>query len=173
MTDEYLAKMLAVACDMVEADGATLFVVDGEVLRPYLVYRLPVDYIRGIGTVRIGTQCCGRAVEHKRPWIVEDMLSDPLFEEGRAGALASPIRAAFSVPVMDGEKVIASLACHFNHAYSPSQVDIERNEAFAKLFAISLRARHPSTFAQPYLLDSNNKLSQLDTILPEDEDRVA
>jgi hypothetical protein len=91
--------MLGVACDTADADGATLFVVDGAVLRPYLVYHLPVEYIHGIGTVRVGTQCCGRAVEHKRPWIVKDMLSDPLFADGRGGALASPIRSAFSVPV--------------------------------------------------------------------------
>jgi len=145
--------MLGVACDMADADGATLFVVDGEILWPYLVYRLPVEYIRGIGTVRVGAQCCGRAVEHKRPWIVSDMLSDPLFAEGRAGALASPIRAAFSVPVMDGDTVIASLACHFIRPHTPSDVDVERNQAFANLFAISLRTRRPPRSEYPYFVD--------------------
>lgn len=139
MTDDFLGRMLAIACETAEADGATLYLVDGPVLRPYFIYRLPIEYIEGIGEVRVGSQCCGRAVEHKRPWIVSDMLSDPLFAEGRAGALASPIRAAFSVPVMDGDTVIASLACHFVHPHTPSAVDIERNEAFANLFAISLR----------------------------------
>ncbi|HEX3572926.1 MAG TPA: GAF domain-containing protein [Acidobacteriaceae bacterium] len=150
MTEEYLGKMLGVACEMAEADGATLFVVDGTVLMPYLVYRLPAEYIQGVGAVRIGTQCCGRAVEHKRPWIVTDMLSDPLFEEGRAGALGSPIRAAFSVPVVDGETVIASLACHFNRTHSPSEVDLDRNQAFARLFAIVLRTRMPLSIAEPH-----------------------
>src|SRR5579862_9566447 len=112
--------MLGMACEMAEADGATLFVVDGEVLRPFLVYRLPAEYIQGIGTVRVGAQCCGRAVENKSPWIVSDMLTDPLFAEGRKGAVNSPIRAAFSVPVMDGNTAIASLACHFNHPHTPS-----------------------------------------------------
>lgn len=152
MTDEYLGRMLGVASDMADADGATLFVVDGPVLRPWLVYRLPVDYIQGVGNVRVGTQCCGRAVEHKRPWIVSDMLSDPLFADGRAGAVNSPIRAGFSVPVMDEETVIASLACHFARPHSPSAADIERNQAFAKLFAISLRARRPFKFDRPYFL---------------------
>lgn len=154
MTDEYLGKMLGVACDMADADGATLFVVDGDILWPYLVYRLPAAYIQGIGTVRIGAQCCGRAVENKRPWVVADMLADPLFAEGRAGALASPIRAAFSVPVMDGDTAIASLAFHFNRPHTPSDVDIERNQAFANLFAISLRTRRPTPTAYPHFVEA-------------------
>jgi len=152
MTDEYLGRMLSVACDMADADGATLFIVDGKVLLPYLIYRIPAEYIQAIGAVRIGTQCCGRAVEHKRPWIVADMLSDPLFEEGRGGALTSPVRAAFSVPVMDGEKVIGSLACHFNRIHTPSAVDLERNKAFANLFSIALRARMPLSIERPYFV---------------------
>lgn len=143
MTDAYLARMLGVACEMAGAQGGTLFLVEGPVLRPYLVYNLPAEYIAGIGEVRVGAQCCGRAVEHRRPWIVEDMLTDPLFADGRAGALASPIRAAFSVPVMDGSVAIASLACHFSGPHTPTPVDIERNEVFARLFAISLRPRLP------------------------------
>lgn len=153
MTDEYLGRMLRVACEVADADGATLFLVDGQVLRPYLVYRLPVEYIAGVGTVRVGTQCCGRAVEQKRPWVVEDMLSDPLFADGVAGAQASPIRAAFSVPVMDGERAIASLACHFARPYVPSSVDIERNQAFANLFAISLRARGAVSLEKAFFID--------------------
>lgn len=161
MTDEYLAKMLGVACQMANAHGATLFVVDGEMLRPYLIYNLPGEYIRGIGAVRVGTQCCGRAVEHKRPWIVTDMLTDPLFADGRAGALDSPIRAGFSVPVMDGDTVIASLACHFTSPHTPSEIDIERNEVFARLFAISLRARMPVQTDAPLFLDSLAEPEQL------------
>lgn len=154
MTDEYLAKILRVACEQANAQGATLFVVDGDVLRPYIIFNLPPAYCKGIGTVRIGTQCCGRAVEQKQPWIVKDMLSDPLFSDGRAGALASPIRAAFSVPVMDGDKAIASLACHFTEPHSPSELDIERNQVFANLFAISLRGRVPFAVDEPIFVQS-------------------
>ena len=149
MTDSYLSRVLGVACEMANAHGATLFVVDGPLLRPYLIYNLPSEYIRGIGEVRIGQQCCGRAVEHRTPWIVSDMLTDPLFADGRAGAEASPIRAAFSVPVMDNDKPIASLACHFTEPHEPTKLDIERNEVFAKLFAISLRTRLPLDFSEP------------------------
>lgn len=149
MTDAYFAKMLGVACDLAGAHGSTLCLVDESVLRPYVVYNLPPEYIAGIGTVRVGSQCCGRAVEHKKPWIVEDMLADPLFVEGRKGAMESPIRAAFSVPVMDGETAIGSLACHFTKPHLPTRLDIERNEVFARLFAITLRGRIPMILDEP------------------------
>jgi len=155
MTDQYLGKMLGIACEMAGAQGATLFVVEGDVLRPYLVYNIPADYIRGIGPVSIGTQCCGRAIEHCKPWIVSDMLTDPLFADGRAGALASPIRAGFSVPVMLDDRAIASLACHFDHPHTPSDLDIERNQVFANLFSISLRARMRAPFGPPIFIQGS------------------
>ena len=130
--------MVRLACELANGHGATLFVVDGPVLRPLIVYNLPKEYIAGIGPVRVGTQCCGRAVEQKKPWIVTDMLTDPLFADGRAGAETSLIRAAFSVPVLARDKAIASLACHYAQPHEPTKLDIERNEVFAKLIAISL-----------------------------------
>jgi GAF domain-containing protein len=142
--------MVRLACQLAEADGATLFTVDGTILRPYIVYNLPREYIAGIGTVRVGAQCCGRAVEQRKPWIVSDMLTDPLFTEGRVGAATSEIRAAFSVPVLDGDKAIASLACHYTSPHVPAKLDIERNEVFAKLIAISLRGRQPVSVSEPF-----------------------
>jgi GAF domain-containing protein len=153
--------MVRLACELAGADGATLFFVDGTVLQPYIVYNLPKDYIAGIGTVRVGSQCCGRAVEHKKPWVVTNMLTDPLFAEGVAGAVSSPIRAAFSVPVLDGDKAIASLACHFVTPHVPSALDIERNEVFARLIAISLRGRLPISIEQPFFASASDQVVQL------------
>lgn len=149
MTDNYLTSLVRIACDIADAQAASLFLVDGNVLRPYIIYNLPREYVAGIGTVRVGSQCCGRAVASKAPWIVTDMLTDPLFAEGREGAESSPIRAAFSVPVLDGDKAIASLACHFSSVHTPSRSDIERNQAFARLIAIALKGRTDISFEQP------------------------
>lgn len=149
MTEASLLTMVRIACELAGAKGATLYVVDGPVLRPYLIYNLPKEYIDGIGMVRIGTQCCGRAVEAKKPWIVVEMLNDPLFAEGREGAVASPIRAAFSVPVLDGDTAIASLACHFDTPHTPSHLDIERNQVFARLIAITLHGAELSSHPTP------------------------
>lgn len=139
MTFAHLETMVRLAAEIAEAQAASLFLVDGNFLRPCVIYNLPEKYIAGIGLVRIGTQCCGRAVGAKRPWIVTDMLQDPLFADGRDGAASSPIRAAFSVPVLEGDEAIASLACHFTAPHTPSVLDIERNEHFARLIAITIR----------------------------------
>jgi len=149
MSDESLVSTIRRACEIADAHAASLFCVDGSVLRPYIVYNLPKEYIAGIGAVRIGSQCCGRAVEHKKPWVVTDMLEDPLFAEGRDGARTSIIRAAFSVPVFDEENVIASLACHYTAPHTPSKFDIDRNQFFAKLIAIVLKGRYPLSFEKP------------------------
>ena len=134
----FIVNLVRLAGEGARASGSTLFLVRGEFLYPYAVYNLPDEYIRGIGAVRVGTQCCGRAVSHKQPWVVADMLTDPLFADGRAGAEASPIRAGFSVPVFDGDRVIGALACHYENTYTPTPWDIERNESFAKLIGIAL-----------------------------------
>jgi len=137
--DVYLESLVRLAAEIADAYAASLFVVDGNVLRPYIIYNLPEAYIAGIGEVRIGTQCCGRAVESKKPWIVANMLIDPLFADGREGAEQSLICAGFSVPVFEQDNVIASLACHYAKPFTPSNLDLERNEHFAKLVAITMK----------------------------------
>lgn len=141
--ESYLQKMVGLACEIAGAHGATLFLTEGAVLRPYIIYNIPEAYVAGIGEVRVGSQCCGRAVEAKKPWIVADMLQDPLFADGRVGAANSLIRAAFSVPVFeaDGDTVLGSLACHYTAPHIPSALDIERNQHFARLIAITLKSR--------------------------------
>jgi GAF domain-containing protein len=160
--DSYIEKMVGLACEIADAHGASLFLVDGAVLRPYIIYNLPEAYIDGIGEVRVGAQCCGRAVESKKPWVVTDMLQDPLFADGRDGAANSLITAAFSVPVFDDQsgEVIASLACHYAKAYTPSALDIERNQHFARLIGITLKGRGPVTLKRPIFAFAPGKAPQ-------------
>jgi len=149
MRDAYLESMVRLAAEIADAYAASLFVVDGDVLKPYILYNLPEEYIAGIGSVRVGSQWCGRAVESKKAWIVTDMLVDPLFAEGRDGAEKSLIRAAFSVPVIEEGRAIASLACHYTKPHAPSVLDIQRNEHFARLIAITMKGAEPVNFKKP------------------------
>lgn len=162
MRDAYLETMVRLAGEIADAQAASLFLVEGNVLRPYIIYNLPEEYIAGIGSVRVGSQCCGRAVEAKTPWIVTDMLQDPLFAEGRAGAANSLIRAAFSVPVLDGDIAIASLACHYTAPHTPTALDIERNQHFARLIAITLKGAAPISLEKPrFVGPTGQKLAQI------------
>lgn len=60
MNESYLATMVRLAAEIADADAASLFLVDGSVLKPYIIYNLPEEYIAGIGSVRVGSQCCGQ-----------------------------------------------------------------------------------------------------------------
>jgi GAF domain-containing protein len=138
---DFVSNLVRLACEGAKADGATLYLVDRskKFLEPYVVHNLAQSYIDGVGKVEVGTQCCGRAVQFKKPWIVADMFTDPLFKDGLKGALESEIRAGFSVPVIDPNgEAIGSLGCHYKQPRTPSDYEIERNAIFATLIAHTL-----------------------------------
>lgn len=139
-------ELVRLAGEAAQSQACSLYLLNGnpDVLEPAVVIGLPESYVQGIGQVRVGTQCCGRAVAERRPWIVEDMLADPLFADGCSGAQAGGIRAAFSVPVVapDGS-VLGSLACHYQEPRAPRAYDIERNQIFARLIGFALREQPP------------------------------
>jgi len=157
--DVQLAKTVRLSAEIADAYGGSLCLVNGDVLRPYIIYNLPEEYIAGCAEIRVGSQCCGRAVEAKKPWIVTDMLHDPLFAGGRKGAENSLVRAAFSVPVFQGDSVIASLACHYAAPRTPSALDIERNEHFARLIAIILTSHRIDTAGAPIFVRPSDHYS--------------
>jgi GAF domain-containing protein len=104
-----LTQLIQLAAEGANSNSASFYVIDAQekVLKPLVTYGLPAAYVEACGNVRVGDQCCGRAVEHRKPWIVSDMIEDPLFASAKSAALVSPIRAGFSVPVIsaDGECV--------------------------------------------------------------------
>jgi len=143
-TGEAIANLVRLAAESAKADSASLYSVDVAegVLKPAVILGLPESYVRGCGNVRIGDQCCGRAVAHKQPWIVTDMQTDPLFASARQASVESGIRAGFSVPVLDSAgECIACLGCQYSHAFTPSNYDIERNVLYATLIASAVSSR--------------------------------
>ena len=136
-----LENLVQLAVKAARSDAGSLYLGDEQrgVLKKSVVIGLSEDYIAECGDVPIGEQCCGRAVMHKKPWIVTDMLTDPLFASAREASVRSGIRAAFSVPVVEAQgKVLGSLACHYREPFSPTNYEIERNHLFATLIAFAL-----------------------------------
>ena len=133
-----LAEILQLAAEAANSASSSFYVVDRQehVLKPAITCGLLPSYVDACGDVPIGGQCCGRAVQYRKPWIVSDMLTDPLFASARSAALVSPIRAAFSVPVIDDDhECIGSLACHYAEPHVPELEDIRRNEIWASQMA--------------------------------------
>lgn len=130
---------LAVSAAKSEAGSLALMDEERQVLKIAIAVGLPEDYVKGCGDIALGDQCCGRAALHRKPWIVTDMLSDPLFASAREASAKTGIRAAFSVPVIQANgKVLGSLACHYRKPYTPTAYEIERNHLFATLIAFAL-----------------------------------
>ena len=141
----FIERLVKLAGEGAHSHACSLYLLDasGRFLHPAVVIGLPKSYVEGCGPVEVGTQCCGRAVESQKPWIVADMSTDPLFSAGKSASDSSGIRAAFSVPVIGADgTVYGSLACHYKKPYRASAQDIERNEIFAKLIAYALAEKH-------------------------------
>lgn len=133
-----IAGLVQLAAESANSKAASFYVLDDaqRALKPFMTFGLPQDYVDRCGYVPVGEQCCGRAVQHLKPWIVSDMLSDPLFASARQASIETGIRAAFSVPVInDDNKCLGSLACHYETVYTPTSNDISRNLQWAKLIA--------------------------------------
>ena len=133
-----IGELVRLAAEGANSRSASLYIVDPAepVLKPLVTFGLPQEYVQACGDVRIGDQCCGRAVQHRKPWVVSDMLADPLFESARRAAELSPIRAGFSVPVIDHDGAcLGSLACHYDRPHTATNAEIERNEIWATMIA--------------------------------------
>jgi GAF domain-containing protein len=142
-----LAKFLQSAAESSKSTSASLCLLDSSanVLKPAVTYGLSLAYVEACGHVAVGDQCCGRAVEHCKPWVVTDMLTDPLFASARKAAVDSPIRAAFSVPILaPGGKCLGSLACHYSATHVATNDEIARNETWATLIAHLIAQHQPS-----------------------------
>lgn len=134
--------LVRIAAEAVGSNMGALYLVEdtGLVLKPAVVVNLPAEYVKGVGDVPVGEQCCGRAVFHNTPWYIEDIWTNPLFPTvTRDGAKRAGVRGAFSVPVVNAEeKCIGSLSAHFPNPHLPSEYEIQRHLLFARLIGFAL-----------------------------------
>jgi GAF domain-containing protein len=98
---------------------------------------LPEDYVRAIDGLPIGPQAgsCGTAAFTRKPVIVGDIATDPLWSDYRAKALKHDLRACWSTPIFDSERrVLGTFAMYFRAPGLPNQrhlrlIDISTNIA--------------------------------------------
>lgn len=70
--DKTVRDLVRIAAEAVGSNMGALYLVHKNrcVLRPAVVVNLPDEYVKGVGDVPVGEQCCGRAVFHNAPWYV-------------------------------------------------------------------------------------------------------
>jgi GAF domain-containing protein len=132
-----IGPIVQLAAESGHSKSSSFYLLDHsqQVLKPLVTYGLPESYVRHCGFVPVGEQCCGRAVQNLKPFIVSNMLTDPAFASARRAAVESPIRAAFSVPVIQNDLCIGSLACHYSEPFHAKSEDIDRNRIWANMLA--------------------------------------
>ena len=97
---------------------------DGIHVRHGAAPSLPADYVRALDGVPIGERAgsCGTAAYLRRPVIVEDIATDPLWTDYRELGLAFGLRACWSTPIFDMQgSVLGTFAMYFREPRRPEE----------------------------------------------------
>jgi serine phosphatase RsbU (regulator of sigma subunit) len=115
---------------------------------------LPEVYVKGVDGAPIGPRAgsCGTAMYTRRPVVVTDVLTDPLWTDYRDLAKISGLRACWSTPILSSQgEVLGSFAMYRQESRGPRSeetrlteiathlagIGIERQRAKAELLALN------------------------------------
>ncbi len=167
---ESLPRVLDVLCRAVESQGdgmlCSILLVEGDRLAGGAAPSLPRQYVEAIDGLAIGPHAgsCGTAAFRRQPVIVEDVATDPLWEQHRGLALAHGLRACWSVPVLDtGGIPLATFAIYYPTPRRPGADDRRLIDRVARLAGIAIeRVR-----AETALRESERRYRTLVTNIPD------
>lgn len=129
-TGQPMEKTLDALVRMVEAQstdmvGSILLLdPDGIHIRHGAAPSLPQDYWKAIDGAAIGPRAgsCGTAAFRGQAVFVEDIATDPLWEDYRHLALPHGLRACWSTPILDaGRNVLGTFALYYRQAGLPNE----------------------------------------------------
>jgi signal transduction histidine kinase len=137
-----------------------LLLEDGVRVRHSAAPSLPAAFVGAIDGLPIGPAAgsCGTAAFTRKPVIVEDIATDPLWDAYRDSALPHGLRACWSTPIFDDAgEVIGTFALYYR---DPRQPDAEHQrliELAAQTVAISVQRER----AEATLRESASRLRSL------------
>jgi len=153
-TGSALPDVLGCLVGLVEqqADGMLCSVLlldgDGRTIRHGAAPSLPDDYVRAVDGMPIGPRggSCGTAMFRGTRVVVTDIFTDPLWEDYRAVARQSGLRACWSTPIFSPErKVLGSFAMYYSEPRTPRAAELRLIESAANMAGIAIeqqRAHH-------------------------------
>ena len=100
-----------------------LMAEDGKHLNSFVGPRLPAEYTAAVDGVEIGPEAgsCGTAAFLKKPVIVTDVVTDPLWRRFHPYATKHGLRACWSTPILDSqERVLATFAMYQRTCSAPT-----------------------------------------------------
>ncbi len=117
---------------------------DGIHVRHGAARGLPEAFIRGVDGEPIGPRAgsCGTAAFRREPVIVEDIATDPLWDDYRELALRHDLRACWSTPIFDAQRqVLGTFAMYFRAPGRPDARHLHLIDISTHVAAIAI-TRH-------------------------------
>lgn len=138
-----LEAVVALAEAHVEGMIASILLLDesGTHLYHSASSRLPEGYVNAINGGRIGPKAgsCGTAAYFKRRVVVEDIATDPLWNDYRELALSHGLQACWSEPILNATKdVIGTLAYYYPTPKQPGKWELMTIVDVAQLAGIAI-----------------------------------
>ncbi|MGW3130808.1 SpoIIE family protein phosphatase [Streptomyces sp. NPDC001123] len=122
---------------------------DGQRLRHGAAPRLPDFYNEAIDGTPIaeGVGSCGTAAYRRRPVIVTDIATDPLWQDYRELASRAGVAACWSTPIQDADgRVLGTFAMYHRTRRAPTDKDVALSAAFTRIAALAVE-RHSAVEA--------------------------
>lgn len=142
---ETLEKLLRLTeAEMPEMLSSILLLEDNQRLRHVASPSIPAEFSKAIDGLVIGPQVgsCGTAAFLKKPTIVTDIATDPLWVSFKEIALKHGLRACWSYPVFDSKQnVLGTFALYFRTPAAPEEKHRKLIESVAHIAAIAM-AKH-------------------------------
>jgi PAS domain S-box-containing protein len=124
---------------------------------------LPPEYLAAIDGTAIGPSVgsCGTAAYRKEAVIVQDIATDPLWQDHRGAALPHGLRACWSMPIFDTQRrVLGTFAMYYRQPVLPQPEHLRLIEMVTHIAAIAICRHH----SQAALQESEAKLKEAQRI---------
>jgi GAF domain-containing protein len=105
---------------------------------------LPDRYNNAISGMKAGAVAgsCGTAAFYRKQVIVEDIATDPLWENYKSYALVEGLRSCWSTPVLNAHgELLGTFALYYTEARKPTERDLELIDEIVEVTASAIEAR--------------------------------
>jgi PAS domain S-box-containing protein len=140
-----LSAILETICRSVEelAPGVlcSILLLEGDRLRHGAAPSLPHDYNQKVDGLKIGPTVgsCGTAAYLKKPVIVSDTFTDPLWADFRDLAQQYGLRACWSTPILSQRgDVLGTFAMYYREVRSPSAYELQLIERVTHMASLAI-----------------------------------
>jgi len=119
----------------------SILLLEGDRLRHGAAPSLPHDYNQKVDGLKIGPTAgsCGTAAYLKKPVIVSDTFTDPLWADFRDLAQQYGLRACWSTPILSQQgEALGTFAMYYREVRSPSAYELQLIERTAHLASLAI-----------------------------------